>query len=359
VGTSYIVDQTQKNADTTWKVSTWTHTSPTKLLVVEDVSWERPIIGARGSFRWSFNFGTRLWHQSDKVVFNIDAIVTSTTNKEASIIKCRVTTPSTQALWQNVKSCTLNLGASPPTVSLVPTAVLEQTLGTVRVNLDNVVTVAQATSSVKTVWGNVIFGGTGSGTTEALTKANTGTDITAPVDLTDARTVTPLLSKTYNLAGTEQDVEFNFTVPAALSDTGRVTIAFPSYYDHNLTTDTYSPACFIDNVLTSCRITSPRSLRFDDIALTATKAANTTLKIKVSGINAPQSYPATPKESFWVQVHKTQDDLESSVICAGAVADTVFASTNPGPIHVNWGSVSSTLTRGTPTSWTWVWSLLG
>jgi hypothetical protein len=89
--TSSAVDQSQKASQAV--LATWTYTNGlSSALVTSNIMYQRPILGARGFFRWDFSFPSwRPWFFNDKLVFNLDAVITTSANNNVGVVKCRIT----------------------------------------------------------------------------------------------------------------------------------------------------------------------------------------------------------------------------------------------------------------------------
>jgi hypothetical protein len=374
---TFVVDQSSTTAA---NFINWTLTNTsTNLFSISTTTlgYQRPLIGARGWFRFDISFSQRTWFYSDKVVLNLDSIISSTVNVNTSVVKCRITDTSDN-IWQSFQSCTLSPASTPPTVTIIglnpyyAVYPIDFSASTgIRVYLDNMVTLTP--QSNKTIYGYVQFMGTAAnGTTQVLTRANTTSDFTAAnVSTTQAfSSAGANITKWWSQANDNQDLTFSLSTSTAFNSSCRVTIVFPSYYNPGLTTRSVTPYCTVNGVYSQCvvgQLTIATSNAISNslangqrqlviYGASTSSTAGSSIVIRVNGISAPPaSYVA---ESFWIQINGDNSESTSTIIYAGAVLDASYSTTNTliYALNVNWFTISSSTSRSTAT-FTWTFAL--
>jgi hypothetical protein len=244
---------------------------------------------------------------------------------------------------------------TPIFISATATGVIDfPVTASLRVYLDNMVTIALQT--VKTVYGTLTFSGQTTGASTSLTKASTINDMPALSTLATSQsfTTSPTITKYWPSANQLQDLVFGMTTSMPLNDSCRITIVFPSYYNHFLNTKSHIPVCTVNGQATFCVVDFPRSLRIEGFPTSL--ASGTSFTVRVVGVAAPTTSFAI--ENFWIAINQDKSESTTTTTFAGTLSDTNALTTAlPSPIHVNWHSVSTTNTRTTAT-WTWAFTTL-
>jgi len=357
------VDQSPKSSQAVLAVWSYSN-SLSNALVTSNIQYQRPILGARGHFRWDFSFPSwRPWFYNDKLVFNLESVITTSSNNQVSVVKCRITDANDQ-IQQYFKSCTLT--PSVPSLTLIsvtsPIFISSTASGAIdfpltaslRVYLDNIVTIGLQT--VKTVYGTLTFSGATTGATTSLSKLSSVNDMPALSALasTQAFVTSPTLTKYWPSANQNQDLLFGMTTSMPINDTCRITIVFPSYYNHALNVKSHIPICTVNGQATFCAVDFPRSLRIEGFP--AALASGSSFVIRVVGVAAPAA--TFTIENFWISINQDKSESLTTTTFAGTLSDTNTLTTAlPAPIHVNWHTVSTTNTRTTAT-WTWAFTTL-